>query len=116
MTWEQIVPFAPVIAALSPPVGKVLKRLVEEAEDEGTEQAGTSQLSESIKRSLKTPLFQGSVSKNPSGASPPDGGGAYAGKPHSPLFRVDAQEARRGIVLMAVLGPCRAFDPPNPKD
>lgn len=114
MTWDQIVPFVLVIAALSPPVGKVLKRPVEEAENEGTDEAGTSPLSESMKRSLKTRLFQGSASKTPSGASPLNGG-AYAGKPHSLLFKVNAQQARRGIVLMTILGPCRAFDAPNPK-
>lgn len=115
MTWEQIIPLVVVIAALSPPLGKVFTRPVEEAENNGTNEAGTSTLSEAMKRSLRTRQFGSPASKKPSGASPLDAGGAYAVKRHSPLA-VNAQEARRGIVLMAVLGPCRAFDPPNPKD
>jgi hypothetical protein len=116
MTWEPIFPFVLVIAALSLPLGKVFTRPMEEAEENGTNEAGTSALSEAMKRPLRAQPFESSVSKKPSVASPSDGGGAYAGKRHSPLFRVNAPEARRGIVLMTILGPCRAFDPPNPKD
>ena len=116
MTWEQIVPFVLVIAALSRPLGKVFTRPVEEAEENGTKEAGTSTLSESMKQPLNTRQLGSPESKKPSRASPIEGGGAYAVKGHSPLMGVTAQEARRGIVLMAVLGPCRAFDPPNPKD
>lgn len=116
MTWEQIIPLVVVIAALSPPLGKVFTRPVEEAENNGANEAGTSTRSQSMKRPLRTRQFGSPGSKNLSAASPLDAGGAYAVKQHSPLFALNAKEARRGIVLMTILGPCRAFDPPNPKD
>lgn len=117
MTWEHIFPIVLLFAALLLQLVKVFKRPVEEVEENSrTKEAGTSTLSEAMKRPLRTRQSGSRESNKPSGASPTDGGGAYAVKRHSPLFGVNAQEARRGIVLMAVLGPCRAFDPPNSKD
>ncbi len=115
MTWEHLFPIALVLAALLLQLGRVFTRPVEKAEDSGTNETGASALSESMKRPLRTQQSGSTKSKKPSGGSAIDAG-AYAMKRHPLLLTLGSQEARRGIVLMTILGPCRAFDLPNPKD
>ena len=106
MTWEQLVVPVLLVVAMLVQLMRVLKGTVEEAQGDETEAASIPM---ATKR--RVPILEsGGPSDEPLVARPAMD--AFpATRRRRPRVRLShMQEARRGIVLMAVLGPCRGLE------
>lgn len=76
-------------------------------EGEPPQEAGAASMPESMKRPVGMRQVRGSAPKKLPDISNEDQ--AYNSKRHRPGLAVNVREARHGIVLMTILGPCRAL-------
>ena len=106
MTWEQLVVPVLLVLALLVQLMRVLKGTVEEAQGNEAEAASIH-----LSMTKRVPILE---SRGPSDEPPvarPAMDAFPATRRRRPRVRLlHMQEARRGIVLMAVLGPCRGLE------
>jgi len=111
MTWEQLVIPVLLVLALLVQVMRMLKGTIEEAQGDETRATG---IPAAMKRrvpirDLRGPREAPRVERPAVEAFP-------TVLRQRPRIAADARAMRRGIVLMAVLGPCRGLEPPDRSD
>lgn len=101
----------PLLSVLGPWLRKQLEALAHQAEEAGGR--GRPPAAASVRRPAATEVAGKALRESPAAkpARPPASSGSGPGATALPGLR-GRRELQHGIVLMTVLGPCRALDPP----
>lgn len=106
MTWEQLVIPVLLVLALLAQRMRMRKRTVEAAQGEEVEATSVPAV---MKK--RVPIRESRGSSEAPRIVRPAAGARHAARRWQPQVKATARDMRRGIVLMAVLGPCRGREP-----